>query len=309
MADLSDVTAYLAATVAGVVYPNGTSAASIAPVPPSTATQTFTKPMDVRIYEGWPVAEQLDLDIAGQVMAGTPPVPTPRSNGPCVNVSIFPQPGASASTYQTLDKTYTLAPAQIDLTVTVDGQAITITGTPAAGEFVTLVIDRESIYSETGTTAAAMLAALLTAVQVNYPAATLSGSVLTVPYNFQLDVRQGGVGLLGKVSHRQCQLIMVTVWAPDHNSRSVLAKAIDAAIKTNLVVAMPDTSDAKIVFNRTAQVDDYQNVSVYRRDLIYEVDYATLETFAGVTITSVTTTIAASEYNFPEPPPQVPAVT
>jgi hypothetical protein len=305
VADISDVTAYLYQAVINIVYPNGTSSPSIAPVPVG-----FSNPADVLIVEGWPIPEQLDLDLAGEVEAGNPPKPVPRTNGPRANVSIFPTGASASSTYQILDKTYVLQEPTFGLTVEVSGNSITITGTPNAGEFVTIIADREYIFSEGGSTAAAVLSALLTAAQVDYPNASLSGSTLTVPYNFQLDVRQGGVGLLGKVTHRQCQLVMVTVWAPDHNTRSVLAKAIDAALKSQIVVTMPDSSDAKIVYARTNVSDETQNVTAYRRDLIYEVDYATLETFPGTTITSVQTKITASgDPTGPVTPPVVDLVT
>ena len=58
MADLSDVTAYITTLVAAAVYPNGPTSPSIAPIPTNTGRQVFTAPMDVRIYEGWPVSDQ-----------------------------------------------------------------------------------------------------------------------------------------------------------------------------------------------------------------------------------------------------------
>lgn len=304
MADLSDITAYLASAVTAAVYPNGTSSPSIAPVPVG-----FTNPADVRIGEGWPVSEALDLDVAGQVMSGTPPVPSARTNGPCPNVSIYPLPGATSTPFQVLDKTYVVTPPSLGLVVSVVGAAITVTGTPKTGEFLTIVADRQYVFSAGGSTAAAILASLLTQAQVDYPLSSLSGSVLTVPYNYQLEVRQGGVGTLGKVTHRQCQAVMVTVWAPDHNSRSVLAKAIDGVLKQSITVTLSDGTEAKIIYSRTTQSDEAQNVTIYRRDLVYEVEYATLDAFPGTTITSVSTTIAATEYSPPQPPPQFKGVT
>jgi hypothetical protein len=54
---------------------------------------------------------------------------------------------------------------------------------------------------------------------------------------------------------------------------------------------MPDQSDAKIVYQRQNTIDDHQNVACYRRDLIFDVEYATVLTVAGTTITSVANTI------------------
>ena len=112
MADLSDVTAYLAAQAAAAVYPNGVLQPSIAPL-----AAGFSNPMDVRIFEGCPVSEQLDLDLAGKVLAGTPPTPRPRANGPCANVSIFPLPGGGSTTYQILDHTTVQRPVAYGLDI------------------------------------------------------------------------------------------------------------------------------------------------------------------------------------------------
>jgi putative ABC transport system substrate-binding protein len=51
VADLSDLTAYLATTAYNAVYPNGTGSASVAS-------------MDCRIYEGWPIPDQTSGGLA-----------------------------------------------------------------------------------------------------------------------------------------------------------------------------------------------------------------------------------------------------
>lgn len=283
MADLSDVTAYIAQAVAAAVYPNGTSQPSIAPVPAG-----YSNPADVRIYEGWPLSEQLDLDLAGQMKQAASPAPVARPNGPCPNVSIYPLAGTSATAYQLLDKTYVLQQPVFGLSVTATSDEVTITGTPNAGEFVTLVADRANIFSEGGNSAAAVLAALLSDAQAVYPDAEVNGDTLTLPVDYALTVQQGGTGLLGKVTHRQTHMVMVSVWAQDQNTRSVLAKGIDNALKQKIVVTLPDQSDLKLVYSHTNVSDEGQNATVYRRDLMYACDYATVETFEGVTITSVT---------------------
>jgi hypothetical protein len=323
MADISDVTKYIAQQVANAVYPesNGSAyyfsilpalfagfggmggvitAPSIAPAAPGQ-----TVPMDVLIYEGWPVPELLWLDMAGEVESTTSPQspPAQRANGPRCHVSVFPIGMSTRAPYQIQDNTYVIAPPVLGLTVVTDDEQITITGTPNTGEIVTIIADRQHIFSSNRPTTAGILADLLSQAQLVYPDASLNGSVLTVPFGYSMVVRQGGVGTLGKVVRRQCHSVMVSIWAPDPNSRSVLAAAIDVALKENIVVTLPDTSQAKIVYQRTNISDEQENVTIYRRDLVYDVEYATLETFPGTTITSVTTTLNAFEYG-PSPNPQ-----
>ena len=133
MADISDVTTFLAQTVGAIVYPNGIAQPSVIN-------------MDVRIYEGWPIPAQLDLDVGGKVLVNN--VPQPRPNGPVVNVSIYPVPGAaSPSVYQILDNTYLVIAVKYGLTVSLSGNVITASGTPGAGEYITVVLDRAKVCS------------------------------------------------------------------------------------------------------------------------------------------------------------------
>lgn len=318
MADLSDVTAFLTQQVAAIVYPNGTSQPSIAPVPPG-----FTQPMDVRIYEGWPLPDQLDLDVSGKYLPSPGATPAPRPNGPVVNISIYPVPGAAApAIYQVLDETYVITPPAYGLTVSTAGTVITVSGQPVAGEYLSIIIDRTYAISAGNqpsagahggdTTTASLLADLAAQAVAQGYAATSTATTLTVPAKYQLDVRQGATGVLGKTSHRQRQGIMVTVWAPDHHSRSVLAAAVDNVLKQGpydnpracLKMNLPDGTMALLLPSHTTQTDEQQVATIYRRDLVYLAEYATLTTFPGFVVTSVSVQITneyglSPQYNAP----------
>jgi hypothetical protein len=290
MADLSDVTAYLATVAAAAVYPNGTSSPSVAA-------------MDVRIEEGWPIAAQLDLDMAGEVILAPGDPPSARAGGPVANVSVYPLQGTNIIPYQVQNNYFVIKQPVLGMSIGVVGDAITVTGQPNAGEFLTIEADRQFIYSAGGANQAAILATLLAAIQVNYPLATVVGSVLTIPYNFQLNVRIGGVGTLGYVTHRQRQSILITAWAPDHVTRNTLIAAIDNLLKQKLTVTMPDTSQALITYNRTNLSDEQQAQIIYRRDLVYDVEYATVWQFPGTIVTSVSINQAGGNWGVPGGPP------
>lgn len=280
MADISDITSYLRIASSLAIYPSGTSQPSVAA-------------MDVRVQEGWPNPDQLDLDLAGMTLIGvTNGIPVPRSNGKMANVSIFPLPGNNITPYQIQDQTYTIVPPINGLVVSVNGTVITITGTPTTGEYVTLVVDHKFVYSRSGVSAAAIIAALAADIVANYPGVSSTSSTLTIPFQFALVVRQGAVATLGKVIHRERQSIMISVWAPTHDTRTTLSKAIDVAIKSKTTITLPDTSQATVCYNRTNVNDDRQMSTIYRRDLIYDVEYATLQQFPGYVITTVNTSIA-----------------
>ena len=67
MADISDVEAAILSLLTQTAYPNGTAS-------PSAVLDSGGNPHNVQLYRGWPVPDQLDIDMA----AGT------------VDVSIFP---------------------------------------------------------------------------------------------------------------------------------------------------------------------------------------------------------------------------
>jgi hypothetical protein len=296
MADISDITAYLAQTAANACYPNGTSQPSVAGI-------------DIIIFEGWPIAERLDLDLTGQ-MLGPNKIPAPRPGGVRANVSVFPMQGTNVVPPQIQDATYIVTPPvyglQVTLTPPTSGNAfsLTLAGTPGPTEFLTIDLDNLYIASATGSTIGAILAALAAQIVAFAPGYTamVAGNTLTIGRAAYCIARLGASGVLGRVIHKQRQMIIVTVWAPDHTSRTLIAAAIDILIKRHITVTMPDTSMAKICFNRTNLTDEHEPVACYRRDLIIEAEYATLDLFPGTVITSVTTQISPLDpvgQNFP----------
>jgi hypothetical protein len=294
MADLSDICTYLSQVVANAVYPLGTSQPSVAN-------------MDALIFEGWPIPETLDLDLTGRMVDPTGKVVT-RPRGPRANISIYPMQGMNIVPQQILDETHIITPPVYGLTASAAQSqigasfTITLTGTPGPTEFLTIEIDNTYIASSGGVTNTAILNALAASINTfssltnplipGYVATVSGGDTLTITGAANCVARLGAQGTLGKVTHKEQQSVMVTVWAPDHASRTAFAIAIDGLIKHNLTVTMPDTSMALIVYNRTNVTDEFETVAVYRRDLIYSVLYATVWQFPGTVITSVSTTVA-----------------
>lgn len=292
MADLSDITAYLTTQAALAVYPNGTTNPSVAG-------------MDVHVFEGWPNAAQLDLDVRGLQITAPGQPPTPRPNGKCADVSIYPMAGATIEPYQIQDETYVIVPPVYGMTASVSGTVITITGQPNAGEYLSIIADRQHTYSATGPDTPSILSTLQQSISNDYAGVTNTDTTLTIPFHFALTVRIGAVGTLGKATHRQRHGIMITTWAPDHTSRSIIAGAIDNFLKRTITAIMPDTSMARFVYSRTTQTDEQQVAVIYRRDLVFDVDYATVWEFPGYVITDFTVNFAGGNWGLPGAPPPV----
>lgn len=277
MADLSDITAMMAQKVADIIYPDGVSAGSVV----GSA---------VKIFEGWPTPETLDLDMLGQVRidgeirdVGT---------GPICSVSIHPDPEAAGAVFQILNNPYVVNPPVHTLVPVLTGNTVSVSGTPSPGEYVTVILDGRGAYSRVGASVGDILQALLQDMQEQYPSSHIDGSGnLVIPAAGTIVVRTGAPCQMAQVSHRQKVMIRVTVWAPDPKRRSQIASLVDAALKSDLVVTLPDTSQALIVYLSTSQMDDHQTVAVYRRDLVYSVEYATLDTFTSYEVTAVVSTM------------------
>jgi hypothetical protein len=276
VADLSDVVNLLAAMAAAACYPNG-------PGSPSVTGGSG----DVKIYPGWPVPAALDVDLA---LGRT-------------NVSVFPLHGGSGNVFQVLDEFYVVAPAVHGMTASIAVAAggasatVTLSGAPGAGEFCTIIADGRHAYSEAGASAAAIVAALASAAAANYPSVSASGNSITFPTT-RLVANIGAPATLGKATHRQKDNFALTVWAPTPSLRDTVAAAIDVSLKKTNRVTFPDTSQGVLAFSHPRQIDDRSAASEFRRDLVYSMEYATLDLFPGVQITSVVATLdtGPSEY-------------
>ena len=274
MADLGDITAALLGIASTAVYPSGNAGPSVTGTP-------------VRLFEGWPLADQLDLDMAGNMKVAGGGV-TPNGVGPIASVSVFPMQGAGAQVFQVLNEPYTIVPAVYGLVPTVSNKTITVTGTPGTGEFMTIIADHRHVYSRGGSTVSAIISAIAADALADYPSLTYNASSITFTTN-DLQVRLGAPGTVGQVTHRQKHCIIVSVWAPTPAIRNQLAAAVDVVMKQNLRITLPDTSTAVVRYDRAIQSDNFETTTVYRRDLYYDVEYATLETWTAYVVTSVTT--------------------
>ena len=255
MADLGDVTAFLANMVWSAVFPSGANQ-------PNVAGAT------VKVFEGWPIPATLDTDIA----AGA------------AQISIFPLKSAGASIEQFINnEQYTIKAPTPGMTAVVSNTSVTLTGTPVTGEYASITVNKQNTYSASGPTVSAILAGI--ASQAG-GMVSVSGNTITFPNTNLLTCQIGAPGVAGFVTHRQRQPIQITVWAPNPPMRNVLASAVGNALRQSVRITFPDTSQGLLVFSHETQTDEQERASIYRRDMIFNVDYATLETYAVNEITS-----------------------
>jgi hypothetical protein len=246
MADQSDVETALVTLASAALYPNGTSAAS-APGPLC------------RVYRGWPKAAALNADLA----AGA------------INVTVFPASPAVRNTTRYPDAWVTTAVTP-SLTATVAGTVVTFGGTASLGQVAGVRVDGLSYaYRTIATDTSASVAANIAAMARTNGIVTLSQATLTFPGAGDVLARvvADAPGLLEV--RRQTQSFRIICWCPAPLLRDETAIAIDSALATMRFITLADNSAARLIFSGTTVFDQSQNAILYRRDLIYSVEYAT----------------------------------
>lgn len=261
MADISDVTALLTQMATAAVYPNGASSPSVT-----------TKP--ITIFEGWPLQQSLDAAIAaGQSQ-----------------VSIFPTRASAGAVFQVQNEDYLIVPPVHGLTITsISGGIVSVTGAPTAGEYLTIIADGRHAYSRVGPDLPNILSQLAADATADYPSVTVVPGGIQFPTD-RLKAHVGAPAIKGRVTHRQRASVIISVWAPNNADRNAIAIAIDVALKAVNRLTFPDTSQGVIKAERFEQIDRLEPASIYRRDLVFSIEYATLEEYEAFEVTSFTIT-------------------
>jgi hypothetical protein len=267
MADQSDVETALVGLVLAAVYPNGTAAPSVCNA-------------DCRIYRGWPLPATLDADLASGV----------------VNVTILPVNGTLQNTTR-FPYVWQVPPGQAPtLTATVAGQTVTFAGTPQLGQLAGVIVNGNSyVYTvQTGDDADLVAANMAVLIRANF-VANYSGATVTVPTATRLIGRVVAGSEATREVRRQRQDFRITCWCPDYATRDSIAVAIDVSLSQIAFIYLPDGTSARLIFRNGATMDRAEDAGLYRRDLIYSIEYATITTenqpamlFGGGTVDAVT---------------------
>lgn len=263
MADLSDVRDTLVGLATSACYPNGTSS-------PSVTTRQIT------IAPGWPLPK--DVDVAMKASQSI--------------VTVYAVPGATAKEPQFYELPQVITSPIIGMAAVVTAPAsAAITGTPSPKEYLTFVVDGIRAYSATagsGDTNITMAAALAALIVVDYPGTTASAGTVSIVGAHLLAVRIGAPYTVGQLLHRQRQQFRVTVFAPTDADRTAISAPIDVFFKQKLHVMFSDTSQGIMTFLNVIEDDTSEKLGNYRRGLVYEVCYGTMNTYTAYSITSVT---------------------
>lgn len=251
MADISDVLNQIVGMCATAVYSNGTNNPSVS----SNA---------VKIYPGWPVPNVLDTDLR-------------QGNA---HVSVYPL-ATERKTSRHIGRPWQVAQAPVTtITATVNGTTATFDGTVSTPQNVCLNVNKKAyIYAVQATDTLTSIATALTIlIQLDHPLASSNASTVTIPDAFSVSFSVGGVAKVVRELKRQEKQFQITVWASTPTIRDQLGSAIDSALALVNDLAFADGSHGIMLYVRTFQTDQQEKSMLYRRDIVYSVDYATTQT-------------------------------
>jgi hypothetical protein len=247
MADQADVETALVTALVAALYPNGTAAASA--VGPGC-----------RVYRGWPLSAALNADVA----AGT------------VNVSVIPVAN-SIKPLPCFANDGWIGPAPVaTLSASWSGNQVTFAGVAGAGQLAGVLVNGKpyvysSVAGDTVTSAVAALAGLVSADWT----VSVSGASMTVAGADTVIGRVGAAAGAWMEIRRQRQSFNVMVWCPTPPLRDTVVALLDLSLAGQRFLTLADGSSARLVFADTVSQDQNQNAGIFRRDLIYHVEYAT----------------------------------
>lgn len=267
MADQSDVEAALVAAIAGALYPDGAAA-------PSAVGATC------RIYRGWPGAAALDADLA----AGR------------VNVTVFPDAARQRVTTRYPDEWVQGSVIEPTLGILISATTASVFGVGGAGMLVGLQADATSVVYRTaaGDTPELVAAELAEKLRGLGWVALANGADVAVP---------GAGFLLGRVvadqtglreTKRQSQGFRISLWCADPAMRDAVGSLIDRSLSSISFLTLADGSGGNLRFVSSVLFDQSANARLYRRDIVYSVEYGTTASQALPSMIFGVTDIAAN---------------
>ena len=245
MPSQADAETALTLIAAAALYPAGLTS-------PSAVGAT------VRIFRGWPNAAALDADLAARR----------------VNVTVFPVPGATRITTR-YPASPVANPATPALTVSVALYTATFAGAATAGQLAGLLVDGKSYVYRTGATDTPALVASILAAAINADRpAIASGSSVFTPGAIPT-ARTAADATATSELRRQVQTFRITAWCPTPDLRDATCAALDPLFAATPFLTLADGSAARLTFVSTTTFDQSQDASLYRRDLLYAVEFPT----------------------------------
>jgi hypothetical protein len=195
-----------------------------------------------------------------------------------VNVSVSSVPGATNNTTRWGVQTWVAATAP-GITVSVLGNSAVLAGVPNPGDLAGLLVAGVAyVYQARAGDSAELVAATLADQVRQNQICWLSGVTVTVPGVPSIVARTVALQPSTAEWARQEQGFRVSIWAPTPALRDAACSAVCSLFATVAFLPLADGTGGRLRYRNTASFDDGQDAGVYRRDLVYDVEYATTST-------------------------------
>jgi hypothetical protein len=234
-------------------------------------------------YAGWVSQEALKYEVASQgAQAGT------WVKGRA-HITVY-DTDAEANTSRFFPEWDTITPPVVGLAVTTAQGVMTFAGTPATGLNIGVTVgNRFAIPYQTGagdTTLALVAqnvaAAINAASQPGVSAIATGSSVAVLGGNVSIAI--GGTATIGAEFSRSEKQFLITIWAPSDAARQSLEAAIRPMLDSLLWIPLGDGQDGRVRYVKTKNYEPQFSAAVYRRDILYAVEFASVVTTTATQI-------------------------
>lgn len=248
MPDRSDVEQALAGLIASALYPEGAAGDSVVG-------------NVCKVYRGWPVAHALETDLGQGV----------------VHISVVPVSGAlrDRTRYST---EWQGASPPATMTVSTSDEMVTFAGLGGPGQVAGIRVDGlgYAYRMRAGDAAALVAAALGALIRADRPAVAAGTSVhLLNGRSTSARIVTDGQG--GQELRRQEGRFRVSFWCPDPSTRDVIVSLIDVMMASWPFIDVSGWACRLQLAGETI-TDDGAAGGLWRRDLLYSVEYPTVAT-------------------------------
>ncbi len=164
------------------------------------------------------------------------------------------------------------------LTVTVAGTTATFAGSAGLGQLAGILVEGRSYVHRTaaGDTPDLVAAVLAAAIAPTRPA-TAAGAAVTLPGAGAVVARTAADAATTDELRRQCQRFRITAWCPSPDLRDAACAALDGTFAATPFLTLADGTQARLTYASTTTFDQRQDAALYRRDLLYAVEFPTTQ--------------------------------
>jgi uncharacterized protein YaiE (UPF0345 family) len=162
------------------------------------------------------------------------------------------------------------------MTVQVTGNSVSFAGTADPALLVGILADGKTyVYQTLAGDTLALIAANLAGLLRSDMVVQLAGAAFTVPGVSVLVARVVSSASMQQEVRRQQQGFRISCWCPSPAVRDSVAATIDSVLAALCFTSMPDGSQARVRYAGTLVFDQSEDALLYRRDLLYDVEYST----------------------------------